>query len=105
MLLCATMVFLLDCITVSAQEKNDEVKIMATSNLSETPAEDGFNKIKEFIGGDCAYELTSNSSRAEKKAAVKMSFELYKAGRIRYDEYVHICNKLGLKPKRCIKRK
>lgn len=99
MLLLATMFVLSNSSTVYAQEKTDELKIAAMSNLSDTPAEEGCQKALDFLNGNTDYALNADSPRHVRKAAVKMALELYRANKISYEQYVSVCEHLNLKPK------
>ena len=99
LLLSVAMVFTLSSLTLFAQEKNTKIKVAATSNLSTTPADEGVHKIESFVNGDNTYGVNADSPKNERKAAVKMAFELYKSKRISYDQYADLCQSLKLKPK------
>lgn len=99
MLLLATIFVSLNSLTVSAQEKTEKIKIAATSNVSDTPAEEGFQKALDFLNGNTDFALNAKSPKRVRKAAVKMALELYQANKISYEQYVGVCNHLNLKPK------
>jgi hypothetical protein len=99
MLLCATMFVLLNSSEVCAQEKNEKIKIAATSNFSDAPANEGIKKALDFLNGNTTYALDANSPKRVRKAAVKMARELYVAEKISYEQYADVCRHLNFKPK------
>ena len=99
LLLSAVFAFSLNSVTVSAQEKKQDIKIMATANLSDTPAQEGVGKILALSQGNSEYELTPDSPRSQRVAAKKLAGELYKANKISYEQYAEVCKSLNLKPK------
>ena len=99
MLLSATLILLFNSSTAYAQKQDDEIRVAATSNFSDAPAEEGFQKAIDFLNGNTTYALNANSQKRVRKAAVKMARELYLANKIDYEQYCKICKNLNLKPK------
>ncbi len=77
-----------------------ELKFMATSNLSNTPAEEGAVKIIKFESGDTKYEVNANSSRSVRKAVVRMLEDVFHADEINYVTYCYYVDYLGFRPKK-----
>ena len=98
-LFCSVMFFSLNIFDVKAQKHETVIKIAATSNLSDAPAEEALKKMEAFFFGETAFALNRNSPRSERKAAVKMALELCVNDRISYNQYAEICNFLNMKPK------
>lgn len=76
-----------------------KIRVMATSNTSETPALEGINKMEAFSEGDDTYLVTQNSAKAVRRAAAKFIKDVYRSGGCSYDEYRDYVLEIGMKPK------
>ena len=85
---------------VQAQKNEKEIRAAATSVTSRTPGIDGAKNFKDFCNGDTKFELSKNSPKGMRKAAVRMSHDLYKKGMISYKEHLSLAEKLACKPGR-----
>ena len=98
-LFCSVMLSMLNTFSVCAQKHETVIKIAATSNLSDAPADEALKKMEAFLNGDSLYELNAQSPISERKAAVKMAFELCVKNKISYNQYADICKALNIRPK------
>ncbi|MBQ8869873.1 MAG: hypothetical protein IJ019_00675 [Alphaproteobacteria bacterium] len=98
-LLCAVIYFGASSLTALAQENQTTIRVAATSNLSDAPADEALKKMVDFLNGDSSFELNEHSPREVRKEAVKMAFELCKAKKISYDHYADICRRLHFRAK------
>ena len=60
--------------SAQAQENEKKIRAAATSVTSRTPGIDGAKNFKDFCNGDTKFELTKDSPKGMRKAAVKMSY-------------------------------
>ena len=97
----ATLCMLLAIGVSAANQKEDKrVRVAAVANTGDRPALDGIAILKKFQNGDETWDVTKDSSRRMRKKATQMAYELYRKGKLSYQDYAVVAGELGFRPRK-----
>ncbi len=81
------------------KQKQSDIRVGATTNVSDKPGLEGALKAAAFRDGDEMYAIGADAPLSLRRHAAKMAAELCKEGYFSYEEYADYCLKLGIKVK------
>jgi len=103
LLLLLSAVFMLGMAQAQDQpqktQKQSQIRVGATTNVSDKPGLEGALKAAAFRDGDELYAIDADAPLSLRRHAAKMVAEQCKKGLVSYEEYAAYCMELGVKVK------